>query len=192
MKLNNNYYILRHGEATSNVKNIVSCWPEKFKNPLTKKGVSQIKSAANKLKNKKIDLIFASPILRTKESAEIVGRELGVKIKLDQRLREIGFGNFNAGPADDFIEQFKSLEERIKGKAIKGENFIDVSKRMFGFLKEVNKKYKDKNILIVSHQAPLLILRAKVRDASILKNVEELRKIFDERKITKGELLELN
>ena len=28
MKLNNKYYLLRHGEAKSNVKNVVSCWPE--------------------------------------------------------------------------------------------------------------------------------------------------------------------
>ena len=58
MKLNNKYYILRHGEAVSNVKDVISCWPEKFYNPLTPKGVAKIKKVAKELKNKKIDLIF--------------------------------------------------------------------------------------------------------------------------------------
>ena len=63
MKLNNKYYVLRHGEAVSNVKDIVSCWPEKFNNPLTKKGVVKINRAASQLEKKKIDLIFHSSIL---------------------------------------------------------------------------------------------------------------------------------
>ena len=58
MKLRNKYYIMRHGEAISNVKEIASHWPEKFHNPLTKKGRSQVKGTAEAAKSKKIDLIF--------------------------------------------------------------------------------------------------------------------------------------
>lgn len=192
MKLNNKYYILRHGEAKSNVENIVSCWPEKFYNPLTEKGVSQINSVAKRLKNRNINLIFASPVLRTKETAEIVGEGLGIKPKFDKRLREIGFGTFNSRPADEFINHFKNLKERIKGKTPRGENYTEVLKRVYDFLKEINAKYKGKNILIISHQAPLLLLRAKIQDASVLESIKELHEIFSERRITKGELLELN
>ena len=53
MKLNNTYYILRHGEAVSNVKQVVSSWPEKFKNPLTQHGKEMVMAAAEMLKEKK-------------------------------------------------------------------------------------------------------------------------------------------
>ncbi|OGZ78798.1 MAG: hypothetical protein A2528_00735 [Candidatus Staskawiczbacteria bacterium RIFOXYD2_FULL_37_9] len=195
MKLNNKYYILRHGEAKSNVENIVSCWPEKFKNPLTENGKEKIKEAAGQLKNKNINLIFSSDLLRTKETAEIAGKILGVKVKFDKRLREIGFGTFNSKPADDFenyFHNFSDLKDRIKNGAPKGENYKDVSKRVFDFLREINKKYKGKNILIVSHQAPIILLRAKIRDAAILSNIKELGKVFAEKRVTKGELIELN
>ena len=46
MNLNNKYYLLRHGEAISNAKNIISSWPEKFRNYLTGKGKEQINISA--------------------------------------------------------------------------------------------------------------------------------------------------
>lgn len=183
---------MRHGEAISNVKNIVSCWPEKFNNPLTLKGRSQIKKAAKKLKNKNIDLIFASPLLRTKETAEIVGKSLGVKVKTDKRLREIGFGIFNSKSADDFELYFKNLKERIIKKVPNGETYTGVQKRIFAFLKEINKKYKGRNILIVSHQAPILLLLGKVSGHVLSDSIKSMRQIFQEKRVTKGELIELN
>ena len=77
-KLNNKYYLLRHGEALSNVKNVVSSWPETFKNPLTAKGKEQIAESAKKLKSKGVNLIFASDLLRTKQSADIVAKALNL------------------------------------------------------------------------------------------------------------------
>lgn len=192
MKLNNKYYILRHGEAKSNAKDIVSCWPEKFKNPLTRKGILQIKNAAKKLKNKNIDLIFASPLLRAQQTAEIAGKALRLKVKSDRRLREIGFGTFNSKSVKNFEEYFKNSQERIKKKVPGGENYEEVSKRVFSFLSETDKKYAGKNILIVSHQAPLLLLSGKVWGYSISKSIERINNIFGEKRINKGELIELN
>jgi len=192
MKLNNKYYLLRHGEAKSNVENIVSCWPEKFHNPLTKKGVAKIERVAKELKNKNIDLIFSSPLLRTKQTAEIVAKTFGLKVKFDKRLRELGFGTFNNGSADKFINYFNSIKERIKKRTPGGENYVQVLKRVEGFLKDTDKKNKNKNILIVSHQAPLLLLLGKVIGEPIEKSMDGIVNAKGEKRITKGELIELN
>ena len=152
MKLNNKYYILRHGQAKSNVEDIVSCWPEKFVNPLTEKGVSKIGKVAEELEHKNIDLIFASPLLRTKQTAEIVANKLNLKVKFDRRLREVGFGVFNGKSAEKFDNYFRNFAERINRKTKGGENYKGVLKRVTSFLTEINRKYKNKNILIVSHQ----------------------------------------
>ena len=84
MMLHNKYYILRHGEALSNVKGIISSWPETFKNPLTKKGREMIAVAAKMLKEKKISVIFSSDLLRTKQTAQIVGKVLKIAPKFDK------------------------------------------------------------------------------------------------------------
>ena len=81
MKLKNKYYIMRHGQALSNVRALCSSWPEKFHNPLTKIGREAVKASAEKLKKsgRCVDLIFASPLLRAKQTALIVGKIFKVK-----------------------------------------------------------------------------------------------------------------
>src|SRR3989344_9509754 len=95
MELHNKYYILRHGEAQSNVQEIFSSWPETFENPLTENGVEMINNAVEILQDKNIDLIFASDVLRAKQTAQMVADALKLEVKFDARLREIGFGSMN-------------------------------------------------------------------------------------------------
>jgi broad specificity phosphatase PhoE len=165
MKLKNKYYIMRHGQALSNVRAICSCWPEKFKNPLTILGREIVRESVEKLKNKldlggqNIDLIFTSPLLRTRQTAEIAGKMLGVKPKIDKRLKEIGFGIYNHRKLEGMWKSFKHEEERIKHGPPRGETYVEILDRMEGFLKDTNKKYKERNILIISHEGPLFLLQ---------------------------------
>jgi len=190
MKLNNKYYILRHGEAVSNVRSVVSSSPEKFENPLTDKGKRQIIQVAQKLKGKGIDLIFSSDLLRAKQTAEIIAKALKIAQKFDKRLREIGFGNFNGKPLVNFQRQFKNERERITKSVLKSETYEKVSKRMSGFLEDIDIKYKDKNILIVSHESPLWILRAKINKIPLLQSLKKAKK--EGKRIHNGQVKELN
>lgn len=184
MRLRNKYYILRHGEAISNVKNINSSWPEKFRNLLTQKGISQIKEVAKKLKKIKPDFIFSSDLLRAKQTSEIVGKSLKIKLIFDKRLREIGFGSLNGKSAEELL--YLSFAKRDhKRKSGKGETYNDVLKRVYNFMVEINRKYKGKKILIVSHQCPLWVLEGKINGISF-------KKIPKDKRIQKGELREFN
>ena len=100
--MNNHYFLLRHGESLKNVKNFESCWPEKRRVPLTRRGRAQAEKAAAEAGKKKIDLIFSSDILRARQTAEIVGKRIQVKPILDKRLREIGLGIFNGKSVSQF------------------------------------------------------------------------------------------
>jgi len=166
----NKYFILRHGESVGNIKKIISDWPEKFYCPLTKRGRKQIEDSAKKLKEEKIDLIFSSDLLRTRQTAEISAKELNVKPIYDKRLREINHGIFNGKPAEEHQKfwamagetELENFLKRFKIKFPKGENHSDVKKRIHRFLKEVEKKYQKKNILVVSHEITLTMLEASV------------------------------
>lgn len=192
MKLNNKYYFLRHGEAKSNVDDVVSCWPETFENHLTENGVAKIENVAEELKDKHIDLIFTSPLLRTEETAKIVAEVLGLRPKTDERLRELEFGIFNGKSEKEFTGYFHSKDERISKETPGGENYADVLERVWDFFVEINEKYKGKNILIVSHQAPLLLLLGEINGNSILESVDGMVDAKGEKRITKGQLIEVN
>ncbi len=187
-KYNNKYYILRHGESVANRKKIISCWPEKISSPLTKKGREQIKSAVRKLKTKKIDLIFASDILRTRQTAEIVGKELRIKPEYDKRLREYNLGILNGKLVKEIRKIFPVGVIRFKNKPSGGETYKDVQKRMYDFFKGIDEKYSGKNILIVSHEASLTLLKGKIRGLS---NKEIIEKYPKAKRIKTGELRQL-
>ncbi len=187
MKLRNTYYILRHGEAMSNVKQVVSSWPEKFKNPLTNTGKKQIQDVAQKLKAKHIDLIFSSDLLRTKQTAQIVGKALKLKPIFDKRLREVGFGRVNGMSTEELL--YLSFEkDRLKNSFRRSETYEHVLRRVWDFFKKIDKKYNGKTILLVSHQAPLWILENHVKGFSLK---EGLRRVPREQRINKGEIREL-
>lgn len=185
--MNNHYFLLRHGEALSNQRLIISCWPEKFYNPLTKKGEKQTKKASQKLKKENIDLIFSSDLNRTRQAAEIVSKELNLPIYFDKRLREINSGIFKGRPIIEYEKIFSKEEEKFSKRPPKGESWNDVRKRMLDFLKELEKKHKNKNILIISHGDPLWLLEGKLRGfnqkdflekgKAIYPKVGELRKL---------------
>jgi len=199
MKLKNRYFILRHGEALSNKKDILSSWPERSRFPLTQKGKKQIKAVVKKLKSgppssclaglqrAKIDLIFSSDLLRTRQTAEIVGRGLKIKPKYDKRLREYNVGIFNGKTIKEFREHFP-FEKRFKIKPPGGETYGEIKKRMYDFLKDIDRKYDKKSILIISHQGTLTLLEGKVKG---LPNPKIFKKFPKEKRIKTGELKEL-
>jgi len=189
MKLRNKYYIMRHGQAISNVKRLCSSWPEEFNNPLTTMGKKAVKVAAETLKGKSITLIFHSPLRRTKMSAEIVGKILKIAPKPDKRLRELQFGIFNNKGLDGMWNAFKTEEERINKGSEGGESYKEILDRMMDFLKETDEKYKGRNILIVSHECPLFLLQGKVMGFMIRETIEQFP---TEKRIHKAEIRELN
>jgi len=163
---NNNYFLLRHGEAESNAQEFLSCYPEVKENPLTEKGKKQVQKTAKALKN--IDIIVSSDVLRTKMTAEIVAKELNLEITYDERLREVSFGELNGKPVDEIGKIFNldglTDEEAVKIRFVEsfpnGESWANIRNRTQSFIQEIDKKYEAKNILIVSHQLPLTLLES--------------------------------
>ena len=165
-KANNEYILMRHEEALSNKKNFLSSYPEEKFNPLTRKGVLEAKRKANSLKKFKIDLIFSSPLTRCKQTAEIIAERLKVPVIFDHRLREIDLGELNGKAYEEFdkvyYDEFTGKRDLNK-KPINAESLNEVRKRVIDFLLDLEKIYKGKNILIVSHGAPLWMLEAEMQ-----------------------------
>lgn len=195
MKLKNKYFIMRHGQAISNVRGVCSNWPEKFKNPLTDFGEEMVRESAEKLKTRldlcgqTIDLIFNSPLLRCEITAGIVGKIFGIKSKIDKRLREIGFGKYNGKDLHSMWKSFKYEEERINKGADGGESYKEILDRMMAVVKDIEKKYKDRNVMLVSHEGPLFLLQGKIVGLSLKETIKQFP--LDKR-IHKAEIRELN
>ena len=85
------FVFLRHGESIGNAE---SRWQGQSDYALTEKGRKQARALANRWKSEavKFDLILASPLVRAKETAEIIASTLGVKVEFDPILLERNIG----------------------------------------------------------------------------------------------------
>ena len=184
----NNYFIFRHGESLlqTKYKNLMWGWNDTLKQcGLTKKGRAQIKKITKALKNKRIDLIYSSDLLRTAETARIISEEIGVKIIFDKRLRDIYWGEYIGKKKEEFFRDFPHTLNKFKKGPRKGESWNKCKLRIINFLKDIDNKYSGKNILIVGHGDPLWLLEGALKG---LTNEELLRQKIQKKAIKVGEI----
>ncbi|MDI6734533.1 MAG: class I tRNA ligase family protein [Patescibacteria group bacterium] len=176
-KANNRYLVMRHGEAESNIKDVINSNPkDKDFYPLTLKGRTAVEAAVKDLKKEKIDLIIASDFKRTKETAEIVASGLGIKeIVFEKRLREVNSGDFNGKPGhtygnfgSSYIAKFTKDKEPPNG-----ENLLELAKRTSEVVFDLEKKYKSKTILLISHEYPIWMLETFARGWGVEQSIFE-------------------
>ncbi len=160
----NRLYLVRHGEAQSNAKKFLDSKGDP-ENVLTDRGREQMKSVAQELEDKKIDILICSPLARTRESAEILRQALDIEIIEDDRVREIGNG-FLDGQAEDVLRvPFPTVIDQAGGALPEGvETYTQLRARVNDFLEDINKRYQGKNIVVVAHADPIFLVHGIIKD----------------------------
>ncbi len=169
----NNFFMARHCESDHNVSNVIA-YDEKGEkvSHLTKKGVEQAHAMGKALSKKGLDLIFVSPYTRTKETAKIIAKATGAKIIADKRLAELNCGVFNGRNDNERKAYYANTLEEFTKAPPGGESLNDVRKRMMEALLEINSKYNDKKILIISHGHPLWVMSGAAEGLTSEQNVD--------------------
>lgn len=142
-----NVYVIRHGQTEWNVLKKMQGSADI---PLNEKGIEQAQQTKLNLENVTFDVILCSPLIRAKQTAEIINNERNLNIIFDNRLRERDYGEFEGTSKSSFnYNDFWAYNKNIK--YAKAENVQEFFNRVYGFLDEIKNKYIDKNILIVCH-----------------------------------------
>lgn len=166
MKLNNKYYTLRHGQTIYQKENRKMNYDAK-ENPfiiLTEEGEQMVKDSAEKLKAENITLIFSSPYKRTKKTAEITADILEIKeINHDQRLVDINLGIFMGRSMEESHNFYLNGDKKFDNRPEGGESWNDILSRTKSFLDEIEKKYINETILIISHADPIWLMVGYLR-----------------------------
>lgn len=90
---------VRHGQSLANLRGVFAGGQDDT--PITELGRKQAKEFGESLRSQKIDRIIASPLERTRETAQIIAKEIGFddkNIAIDDRLREYDVGSGNGQP----------------------------------------------------------------------------------------------
>lgn len=146
-------FFVRHGE----VDNPKKVWYGRLPGfDLSSEGKRQIIKTAKFLSKNKINAIYASPLLRAKQSAEIISKTLNLPINYSDDLLEIK--SSLQGKPNDYISS-----HTVKFNIFTDETIEDVNDRMQKFIKETISKHKGKNIAAVTHGDPIMIVKAKIK-----------------------------
>jgi len=174
-KSDNQYFLMRHGESESNVAGVVSALPDS-PDSLTETGRQQVLDACATLPTD-IDVIVHSGFIRTKETADIVAKQLGITtVEADDRIRELDIGSAYQGKKwSKYEANFATYHERYTKVLAGVENRRDVQTRTGEFLFALDKKYHGRKILLVGHGGSLfgLISAAKGFDPDTAESYQE-------------------
>ena len=138
---------VRHGLTMANME-------KKYSTPdtrLEESGLYILDKTKELLKNYDIDQVYASGLIRSQETAKILGYD---DYLVDARLNEMDFGDFKGQNIYDVRENHKDFFQKEKDAYFdttypNGESRRDVINRLSSFLDEKSKE--DKNILAISH-----------------------------------------
>lgn len=146
-------YFLRHGESEANLRRAFA--GQKDDSPLTEKGRAQAADAAELLKDRGINKIITTSLVRASNTAQIIADVLGcTDITIDDRLLEYDMGALTG-------TQNKVITSRDLVGAEGAENPEAFRQRVLDGLREV--KHSVATTLIVSHAGVGRIIEAERR-----------------------------
>lgn len=146
-------YLVRHGEV-HNPDDILYERTPGFH--LSERGREQVHKLGKFLSTEKIHAIYASPLERTRETAEIIASYHGItEITPDERLLEVRAPALVGKKLSELVESRWNLymDEFLRAG---GETLEEIYLRMHAFLSEAAVKHADQAIVVVSHGDPVV------------------------------------
>ena len=139
-------YVIRHGLTQLNKE---GKYNGIFDEDIVEEGIKQAQESSNIIKNLNIDLIICSPLLRTRHTCEIINVN-SVPVIFDDRIKERDCGSLTCKELGDFY--YTDYWNYYSNVDVEGlESVPHLFDRVRSFLDEIKIKYKDKNILLVTH-----------------------------------------
>jgi broad specificity phosphatase PhoE len=166
-------YLIRHGQTTGDVEDR---YGGDYDDRLTELGKRQAEKLGRELRDAGIEKIFASPLARSRETANIFSRKIGVSIEFVENLRERSrYGVLTGMIKSEGAAKFPKLAETVKtfAKTIEGaEEFGHFEDRIIeAFYNLLLKPFN--TIAVITHGGPLRVLASEVLGHTELKDKME-------------------
>ena len=148
-------YWVRHGENPANLTKEFSC--RRVDYPLTPKGVLQAQQTAEYFAAKTIHAVYASPLKRAVQTAEIIAVAHRLPVAQVEGFREVDVGELEDGPpgAAKWALHNAIVTDWLQGKVERsfpaGENQLQVWQRMRDGLKQIIEHGGARSVVVVSH-----------------------------------------
>ncbi len=163
--------MLRHGVTEHTVKKVFSGLGGDDPG-LTDLGREQARRAAARLAARApIDVVISSPLRRTRETAEVVAKELGLDVQLEPGFAEAAFGEWDGFAFPDIIERWpEEIRSWLDSPAIAppgGESLEAVLERVDEARTRLLRDFEGQTVVVVSHVTPIKMMLKLALDADM-------------------------
>lgn len=161
------FYIIRHGETDYN-KN--GRYQGQMDIPLNDDGRRQSEMAAARMAGINLDVIYASDLCRAQETARIIAR--GRMVALEPRLREIHVGRVMGMNNEEIKREFPdfwaaNLADPDNTRFPGGENAVEVQVRTMAALTDMQARYPQGNVAVVTHGGVIKVIVAAIMEVPL-------------------------
>ncbi|MET0997714.1 MAG: histidine phosphatase family protein [Marmoricola sp.] len=156
--------LVRHGVTDSTVGKLFSGGLASSNPPLNVEGLAQARATAEWLAPMAdtFDALVSSPVRRTHQTAEVLGRHLGLEIETEDAIAEMEFGSWDGMSFSDVHEQFPDeLSEwlgDLDAAPHGGESMRTVQKRVLAGRDRIVAAHPGQTVVAVSHVTPIKTL----------------------------------
>ena len=147
--------VLRHGQSAGNVARVWTSSPEGY--PLTERGREQARAAGERLAGRGVAALYASPLPRAQQTAQEVGRVIGLPVATLAGVHELDVG-VHEGEHDDRVAPVALdvfgrwwREDDLSAGFPGGETGFQIVERMRTALDSVADRHDGTTSLVVSH-----------------------------------------
>ncbi|HEY1096301.1 MAG TPA: histidine phosphatase family protein [Alphaproteobacteria bacterium] len=147
-------YLVRHGETTGDIEDRIG---GSYDDHLTSLGREQLAKTAQKLADKNIEIIFSSPLVRARESAQIIQQAIGSPIEIVDGFRERHYGVITGMLKSEAKAKYPEAIERHSDLTYThpdGESYPDFYQRVVNAFASVTNE-NDRTMAIIGHGGSL-------------------------------------
>jgi len=163
-------YLIRHGETILTPSRRFSGGngsdPE-----LSATGLKQAQTVAKEIAIRKPDILIASPLIRTRQTAEAIQVETGLDIHFDDAWIECGFGEWDGLTVAEVQAKYPNeWSAWVSSPAYAppgGESYNEVAARIEPVFTDLALTYPGKTIVVVAHNMVIKTIASQVMQADI-------------------------
>ena len=155
-------YLIRHGQTDWNKDKI---FRGRADVPLNERGRKEAQALSRHLEHVRATACYASPLGRTIETAGIVARPHSLEVRIDDRLIDLDFGEWQGKPETEVKKTFPELfkkwhQEPHRARFPGGESLAMVRKRALASLEHIRAENPGGVVFVVSHRVVTKVLMA--------------------------------
>jgi probable phosphomutase (TIGR03848 family) len=147
--------LVRHGETPTTGKVLPGRAPGLH---LSERGRGQAERVAERLEGLPVDAIYASPLERTRETAQPTAARTGLQVNEDAGLLECDFGEWTGAALADLagLPEWQTVQHNPSAfRFPNGESFTQMQARIVGSLDEVRAAHAGGVAVCFSHADPI-------------------------------------